>query len=159
VASPQPPPPNRLSGPFNCRCMAHTSFCRDFTGKLLSRCMLRDIDQAAKAQTRAQQRCCGRLVKESSKMAKKWLRPLFREACIHEVFALQLLTHQAFAPGVIRTHNLLIRSHFVRPGETTRLHSDLKGSTRVISRGHVALHERVDRLSINETNSTLCSLL
>jgi hypothetical protein len=50
-------------------------------------------------------------------MAKKWLRPLFKEACIHELFVLQLLTHQAYAPGVIRTHNLLIRSQMLYPVE------------------------------------------
>jgi hypothetical protein len=57
---------------------------------------------------------------------------------------------ERFEPGVIRTHNLLIRSHFVRPGETTCVRSTGKGSdTRAISRGRVALHERVDRLSLN----------
>jgi len=36
----------------------------------------------------------------------------------------------------------------------------LKGSdTSSISHGRVAFHERVDRLSVNETNSTLCPLL
>jgi hypothetical protein len=54
----------------------------------------------------------------------------------------------------------MIRSNFVRLQDDPRVYCALKGSdTSSISHGRVAFHERVDRLSVNETNAALCPLL
>jgi hypothetical protein len=50
-------------------------------------------------------------------------------ACIDDVLALQLLTHQPFAPGAIRTHNLLIRSQMLYPIEL-RVPKDRQGNAK-----------------------------
>ena len=64
------------------------------------------------------------------------------------------------APGRPRTCNPMIRSHFVRLQDGPRVCCALKGSdTSSISHGRVAFHERVDRLSVDEANPTLRSLL